>query len=155
MRRIRRRRKAGPIMKAAELAIAVPQVVASRTARVLAAGTRPDVAHRAELARMGTEKVEAAYESLFAMGAQVLRSNQEYAARAALQWWRLWTTPWWLAAMRPGFHATATLPRLPAIGLPSAKQRKRAASKLVEAGLTPIHKRATANARRLARKGRR
>lgn len=144
MRRVKRSRRAGSIAKVAELAIAAPQVVAIRTGRMLAAGANPGAADRTEFSQMGKEKVQAF--------AQLVRTNQEYARTAALQWWRLWTTPWWLAAYRPVSQAMASLPR--AAGLvpgPTRSQRQRAMSKLVEAGLTPVHKRATANARRLGR----
>lgn len=138
MRRAKKRsRRAGSIVKAAELAIAAPQVVAIRTARMLAAGAHPGAADRAEFSQMKTEKVQAFWESMFAMGAQLAKTNQEYARTTALQWCRLWTTPW-LGAYRPASQATASLPR--------------AMSKLAEAALTPVHKRATANARRLKRK---
>lgn len=152
MRRVKRSRKAGSIPKVAELAIAAPQVVAIRTARMLAAGANPGAADRAEFSQMGREKLQALGESMFAMGAQIVRTNQEYARTAALQWWRLWTTPSWLATYRPVSQAMASLPR--ATGLipgPTRSQRQRAMSTLVEAGLTPVHKRATANARRLGR----
>jgi hypothetical protein len=102
-----------------------------RTARMLAAGARPGAADRAEFSQMGREKVQAFWESMFAMGAQIARTNQEYAGRAALQWWRLWTSPSWL--------------------VPSPRERQREMSGLVDAALTPVHKRATANARRLGR----
>jgi hypothetical protein len=139
-------------VKAAELAIAAPQVVAIRTARMLAAGANPSVADRAEFSRMGTEKVQAFGESMYAMGTQIARSNLEFARSAAWQWWRLWTTPWWVTAYRPLSQTMASLPRI--AGLlpgPSQSQHQRAMTKLVEASLAPVHKRATANARRLGR----
>lgn len=152
MRRVKRSRRAGAIAKVAELAIAAPQVVAIRTARMLAAGANPGAADRAEFSQMGTEKVQAFSESMFAIGAQIVRTNQEYARTAASQWWRLWTTPWGLAASRPASQALGSLPRTAGlIPGPIRSQRQRAMSKLVEAGLTPVHKRATANARRLGR----
>ena len=152
MRRVKRSRRAGSIVKVAELAVAAPRVVAIRTARMLAAGAHPGAADRAELSRMSTEKVQAFWESMFAMGAQMVRTNQEYARTAALQWFRLWTTPSWLSAYRPASRATASLPR-PAdfIPGPTPRQRRRAISKLADAALTPVHKRATGNARRLGR----
>ena len=152
MRRVKRRGKAGSIAKVAELAVAAPQVAAIRTARMLAAGANPGAADRAELAQMGAEKVQAFWESMFAMGAQTVRTQQEYARTAALEWWRLWTTPWWLAAYRPALHAMTSLPR--AAGLapgPARTRHQRAMVKLVEASLAPVHKRATANVRRLGR----
>jgi hypothetical protein len=152
MRRIKRGSKAGSAVKAMELAVAVPQVMAIRTARMLAAGAKPGAADRAEFTRMGTEKVQALGESMMAMSAQVIRSNLEFSRAAALQWWRLWTTPWWVTAYRPLSQAMGSLPR--AAGLvagPTRRQHQRAVGKLVAAGLAPVHKRATANARRLGR----
>jgi len=73
MRRVKRSTRKSPVVKAAELAIAAPQVVAVRTARMLAAGSRPGAADRAELSRMSTEKVQAFWESMFAMGTQLVR----------------------------------------------------------------------------------
>ena len=152
MRRLKRRSKAGSAAKMVELAIAAPQVVAIRTARMVAAGANPGAADRAEFSRMGTEKAQAFRDSMMAMNAQMIRSNLEFTRTAALQWWRLWTTPWWLTAYRPLSQAMASLPR--AAGLvagPTRRQHQRAMTKLVEAGLAPVHKRATANARRLGR----
>jgi hypothetical protein len=152
MRHVKRTRRAGAIAKAAELAMAAPQVVAVRSARMLAAAANPGTADRVELSRMCTEKVRAFWESVFAMNAQIVRSQQEYARAAALQWWRLWTTSLWLPAYRSGTQAIASLPRSAALTAgPTRRQRQRAIAKVVEAGLTPIHKRATANARRLGR----
>jgi hypothetical protein len=118
---------------------------------MLAAAANPGAADRAELSQMCTEKVQAFWESMFAMNAQVLRAQQEYTRTAALEWWRLWATPWWLAASRPLAEAMPPLPRAPGFEGPVRRQRQRAIAKVLQAGLTPIHKRATANARRLGR----
>ncbi len=124
MRRIKRRR-AGSLAKVAELAMAAPQVAAIRTARMLAAAANPGAADRAELSQMCTEKVQAFWESMFAMNAQVLRAQQEYTRTAALEWWRLWATPWWLAASRPLAEAMPPLPRAPGFEGPVRRQRQR------------------------------
>ena len=151
MRRIKSSRRKSPVVKAAELAIAAPQVVAIRTARMLAAGTRPGAADRAELSRMSNEKTQAFWESMLAMGTQVVRAQQEYTRTAVLQWWRLWTTAPLLGA-RPLLQAVTALPRASALlSSPTPRQRERAVSKLADAALTPVHKRATSNARRLGR----
>jgi hypothetical protein len=135
-----------------ELAIAAPQVVATRSARMLAAGATPGKADVAEFSKMWTEKGAAFWESLFAMSMQMAKANQEYARMAAIQWWRLCTTPWWFGALRPTLSFAASLPRIPAfLPMPSPAQRNRSAAKLVDAALGPVHQRATANARRLAR----
>ncbi len=144
------------IVKAAELAVAAPQVAAIRTARMLAAGANPGAADRAEFSRMRTEKVQAFWESMFAMGAQIIKTNQEYAQKATLECWRLWTTPAWSAAYRPVSQAIASSAgvagRIHGLG---RGQLEQAMSKVIEVGLAPVHKRATANARRLRKTKRR
>ena len=150
MRRSRRSSNTRSVTRMVELAVAAPQVIATRSARMLAAGANPGAADRAEFSKMWTEKGQAFWESLFAMGVQMVRVNQDYARTAALQWWRLWTTPWWLTAI-PRTQPPSALSAAALLPLPSARQRKRAVSRLVDAGLGPIHKRATANARRLSR----
>ena len=82
---------------------------------------------RHEMQRMGTEKVLAFWESMNAMGLQMARANQQYALFAMRQWWSPWMSPWQTAA---------------------------AATKVLEQGLRPIHRRASANARRLKRRAR-
>lgn len=79
---------------------------------------------RREMQRMGTEKVFAFWESMNAMGLQMARANQEYALFAMRQWWSPWMSPWQAAA---------------------------AASKVLEQGMRPVHRRVRANARRLRR----
>jgi hypothetical protein len=143
------------VTKMVELAVAAPQVIASRSARMLAAGANPGMADRVEFSKMCSEKGAAFWESLFAMSVQMVRINQDYARTAALQWWRLWTTPWWLSALPSGKQSSRALARVAALPLPSGIQRKRAASRLADAALGPIHKRATANARRLTGKRKR
>ncbi len=77
MRRSRRSSNTRSMTKMVELAVAAPQVIATRSARILAAGTAPGVADRAEFSKMWTEKGQAFWESLFAMGVQMVKVNQE------------------------------------------------------------------------------
>jgi len=108
MRRTRRRRASSAFAKAAELCLVAPQVVALRSLRT----------HDArEMQRMGTEKVQAYWESVNAM-----------TLAASRYWWTAWTSPWSAAA---------------------------GASRILEQGLAPVHRRASANARRLRRVRRR
>jgi hypothetical protein len=151
MRRIKRRGRAGLVTKVAELALAAPQVVAIRSARMLAAGANPDARDRAEFNRMGPEKVAAFWESMFAMGRQLVTTQQEYARSAGVKWLRIWTTPWWLNAYRPFTQTAMSMPALAVLAVPTRRQRQRAAVKLVEKAVAPVHKRATANSRRLTR----
>ena len=92
------------LARAAELSLIAPQIIALRCLRTH---------DQREMQRMGTEKVQAFWESMGAMGLQMAKAN-----------WSLWMTPWQAAA---------------------------AASKVVEKGLAPVHRRAKANARRLRR----
>ena len=102
--------------------MAVPQVVAMRTARMLAAGANPSARDRRELERMGTEKVQAFWESMNVMGLEVAKAQQQYTVFAMRQWWSPWVSPWSMAA---------------------------SAARILDKGLGPVHKRASANARRL------
>jgi hypothetical protein len=144
MARKTRSTQVATLTKLAELSVAAPQVVAVRTARMLAAGANPRTADRAEFSRMHTEKVEAFWESMFGMAAQAARANQEVARSAAMQWWRMCTTPWALAGKGGMLKAATAL-----IPVPTSAQSHRAASSILAAAVKPVHKRATANARRL------
>ena len=124
MRRSKRNRL---LAKGAALSVAAPQVVAMRTARMLAAGVNPSARDRRELERMGTEKVLAFWESMNAMTLEMAKAQQQFALTAMRQWWSPWVSPWSVGA---------------------------AAAKVLEKGLAPVQKRASANARRL-RKARR
>lgn len=106
------------------LSLAVPQVVAHRVSRMAAAGSTPNARDRQELARMGTEKVAAFYESWAAMGLAAMQAQQ-----------RLWTSmmfaPW---GRLPSNHALT-----------------QQALRVVGQGLAPVHRRAVGNAKRLNR----
>ncbi len=119
--------------KAAEIAFAVPQVVAHRLARMANAGPHLSARDRKEFARMVAEKNSAFGESWNAMARQTLQSNQALAAalaRLAL------TSP--TTGGQPAAHALAA-------------QLHRAALAVFGKGLAPVHRRAVANAKRLAR----
>jgi hypothetical protein len=147
-----RRKKAGAIVKAAELTIAAPQVAVLRSARMLTAGAYPDSLDRREFMRMSTEKLQAFSESMNAMAVEIYKTNQELTLLAVRNWWTAWKNPWslltyrgtppWILPFWPlqGFGSGATSSRL-----------QRSMAKVIEKGLTPVHKRATGNARRLTR----
>jgi hypothetical protein len=80
------RRRPPPGVRAAELALAVPQVVAHRVARMAAAGPWPSARDRREFHLMGSEKVAAFHESWSAMWLQAWRAQMQFAM-ALLQWW--------------------------------------------------------------------
>jgi hypothetical protein len=132
---VRRNRSSAKVhAQAAELAWAVPQVVAHRVARMANAGAIPSARDRQEFARMVHEKHAAFAESWQAMALQALHSQQAFAAaltRAALA--------------PPSRRRKATAP------LSLQLQMQQAALAMVGRGLAPVHRRAVANARRLGR----
>jgi hypothetical protein len=123
----RRRKSSSLIVKATELAFAVPQVVAHRVTRMALAGTSPTARDQREFRQMGAEKVAAFTESWNAMATQAFRAN--YVLATSL--WRSWLT-----------------------GKPSqirGSQLRNAAVGVLGKGISPVHRRAVANAKRLAR----
>ena len=103
--------------QATELAIAVPQVVGHRLARMALAGPRPSARDRREFHTMGHEKVLAFWQSWFAMGWAMVQAGQQA----------------WLAMLEGA--------RVPMLDT----------HRILSHGLAPVHRKATANARRLAR----
>lgn len=118
---------------AARMWLAVPHVIALRTARIAAGGIAPPAADRRELARMMGEKTAAAGASAVGMTLQLWRSGWELALAPARWWWQAWTNAASLARATPAA----------------------AAVKIVESGLAPVRRRVRANAKRLTRGKRR
>ena len=119
--------------QAHELATAVPQVVAHRMTRMALAGPKLSDRDRKEFARMIAEKNNAFSESWNAMALQALHSQRAFAAALAL---------------------AATVPRSARADPPAqafAAQLQQAALAVLGKGLAPVHRRAVANAKRLAR----
>lgn len=148
----------GKLMRqSAELALAAPQVVALRLTGMLAGGLTPDVRTRGEYARMGIEKAIAAQQSLAAMSWQLFQLQQQWALHAMTQWLRVFAAPAMgtLGAQR-AFQAVPALSWLPvaggaALGSP-AVEMQRALVRIAQHGLAPVHRRATANLRRLRKR---
>jgi hypothetical protein len=104
-------------VQAAQLALAVPQVVGHRLTRMALAGPFPNARDRREFLGMGQEKVHAFWQSWFAMGWALTQACQQA----------------WMAALQGA--------RVPLID----------AQAILGKGLAPVHRKVTANARRLAR----
>jgi len=119
--------------QAHELATAVPQVVAHRMTRMALAGPKLSERDRKEFARMFAEKNSAFSESWNAMTLQALRSHQAISLSLLRS---LWTPP----ALR-NKAAASTL----------AVELHNAALGVFGKGLAPVHRKAVANAKRLAR----
>lgn len=134
--------------KTAEMMFAVPQVIAHRTARMLAAGHTPSRRDQREFMRMGSEKVAAANEAWRDMGLQLMQQNQKMALSVMQAWWQGW------AALMMAPMTMLSTNRRTRLG-PSSQQLQRAATQVLSAGLAPVHRRAVANAKRLGRSRRR
>jgi hypothetical protein len=123
------------VTKTAQLALAAPQVVAHRMARMATAGAQPSPRDRREFQRMGAEKAAAFTESWQAMALHAVQVQQALAAS------------WLQAAWSPSAFA-----RLPAT---ATAQLQSAALGVLSKGLAPVHRKATANAKRLSRAAKR
>lgn len=115
--------------KSAQLAFVVPQVVAHRFARMALAGASPSARDRREFHRMGAEKASVFAESWNAMAMQAFVANQALAASFLRLIW----------SQRP--------PTASAI----AAEWHDAALGVIGKGMAPVHRKAVANSKRLAR----
>ncbi|MEX1165505.1 MAG: polyhydroxyalkanoate granule-associated phasin [Hydrogenophaga sp.] len=118
--------------KSNELAAASSQVVAHRVTRMVLAGPMPSERDRTEFTRMVEEKHQAFSESWLAMAAQSLVAQQAITTTA----WRSMFYPWL------GGGAT---PRA------MAEQMQQAGMGVIQKGMAPVHRKAMANAKRLAK----
>jgi hypothetical protein len=122
---IRKKQKTTSLaVKMAELAFAVPQVVAHRMTRMAIAGPILSPRDKKEFTLMCAEKKEAFSQSWSAMTMQAFRANQAFAA----------------SIFRSLSSADAVTSRLQGVALD-----------VLGKGLHPVHRKAVANAKRLAR----
>lgn len=120
-----------------EIGWAAPQVVAHRTQRMLRSGLLPSAVDRVEFRRMVDEKGEAWFESMLQMSTEAWKVWFAIAESTMRSWW-LASSAW-----------PSGGPRSPYCG--AARRWAKSAPNIAYVGLGPIHRRATANARRLAR----
>ncbi|MGZ8993405.1 MAG: polyhydroxyalkanoate granule-associated phasin [Burkholderiaceae bacterium] len=135
MNKAARRKSLRMSKQATELMFAVPQVVAHRLGRMNSG--RPSARDRREFQLMSSEKVAAFGESWSQMAVQMLKANQ----RMAQAWASAWFSPFRItsrAAARRSFLSTAA-------------HMQGATLQVLASGLGPVHRRATANAKRLGR----
>jgi hypothetical protein len=118
--------------KSGELAAAATQVVAHRVTRMVLAGPNPSARDRNEFKRMVEEKNQAFAESWLAMTTQTLLANQALATSA----WRSLFFPWLGGGATPAAWAN---------------QMQQAGMSVINKGLAPVHRKALANAKRLAK----
>ena len=87
---------------------------------------------------MGTEKVQVFWQSMNAMGMQVVKAQQEYAMLAMRQWMSAWAMPLTMAGMQSNSNAQHA-------------QLRRSVEKVIEHGMIPVSRRVRVNAKRLGR----
>jgi hypothetical protein len=146
-------------MKMLQMSTAAAQVIALRTTRMAAHGPNPNAADRREMHRMGAEKVDAFSRAgtTLATGAMPLLLGMSMQAwRTAFDLWaastRLATSRTLPQTMARQQQLAGTLMRGAAAtghGATSA-----ATARLAHRALAPVHRKATANAKRLAKKAR-
>lgn len=126
------RKKSSVVAQATEMAVAVPQVVAHRVARMALAGPMLSERDRKEFDRMLAEKETAFHESWSAMAAQAWLAQRALTSQMI----RSMLTP------------TLTPHALPAQWVSHWHQETLG---VLSKGLGPVHRKAMANAKRLAR----
>ncbi|MEO6928813.1 MAG: polyhydroxyalkanoate granule-associated phasin [Casimicrobiaceae bacterium] len=142
-------------MRVAQMYASSAHVIGHRTQRMMLAGPVPSRRDRAEFARMGSEKVDAAMESSSAMAASLVTLNMRLWTRAMQGSFTTATRAFELASSTTPAQARARhAALLRAISRSSMTPREAALStaQLIAKGMAPLHSRATANSRRLARR---
>lgn len=112
--------------KSWELALAAPEVITHRLMLAAMTGASPSPSDRREFVRMGAEKVFAFNESWHAMTLALIHANVQ-----AFSPWRWWGS----------MHDV--------LSLASSDHAHRRLLDVLHEGLTPVHRRAVANAKRL------
>ena len=96
---------------------------------------------------MQPHNTQSSSRSVVALAAEIMKTNQDYARTAALQWWRLYTTPWWVTPPSP----PAALPALvPAVTPEPRRKATRPQPKRVARRARPVQRRTPVKARKRA-----
>ncbi len=143
-------------LNSAQMMVSSAEVVALRVQQMFVAGVRPGSTDRAEMGLMGREKVEAAAESAQAMAYGVFSFNQQILAMATRQLFAGLPMMFSLAtSFTPSRFAAgqARVVRAAMANSNAATARiSTAVPRIAGKGLKPIHSRAAANQRRLAKR---
>ena len=141
--------------KTLETMLASAQVIGYRTGRMALAGVAPSARDRREFALMGQEKIEAGAQSAQAMAAHLMSMSQPWGALAFPHLLRTSAAFVSLASSRTPSQLIArqaALARALGQSAVSMADVSKSATKLAHRGLKPIHAKATANAKRLAKR---
>jgi hypothetical protein len=141
--------------KTGEMLIASAQVIGHRTGRMASAGVIPNLRDQREFTLMGQEKVEAAAESAQAIAVRLFGLNQQIMTLAFKQMTTGATGILSLAASRSAAQSNRRQAKLMhetvSNSTSAASQLADTVVMVADQALKPIHSRATANARRLAK----
>ena len=141
--------------KMTEMSVASASVIHHRTNRMAKADRVPNPRDRKEFARMRSEKVAAGMQSAVALGKHGAASYVDHSARIFARMLEATTALMSLGASQNPSQFLARQSRLAraASGLAeSALGLSGSTARLATRGLAPIHSRAVANAKRLARR---
>lgn len=127
----RLRKSSSLVTKLAELSFAAPQVVAHRVARMALSGQTLSERDKKEFDLMVAEKKLAFGQSWNAMAVEAVRANQALAMSFFKPFWTL-------TGRKPSVRAVSS-------------QIQRSAVGVLSKGVEPVHRKAVANAKRLAR----
>lgn len=134
--------------------VASAQVISHRTHRMASAVVRPNARDHREFAMMGQEKVDACAASFSAMTSHLFTMNARLGIAGLRQVSAHANAMMSLAGsrdMREALQRQAQLLRTLQESGSAALQMSHSAARIAHAGIRPVHARATANARRLAR----
>jgi hypothetical protein len=142
-------------MKSTEMLISSGQVIGARVDRMARAGLNPSARDRKEFALMTNEKVRAANQSSVAMAKRMQSLNGTLWTRAWQQWFAsLGAMVAFASSKTPGqaMARQADVWRTTRRSATSLSEASQAMARIAHSGLKPVHRTATANARRLAPK---
>jgi hypothetical protein len=141
--------------KVAEISSASAEVIAHRTTRLASAGPMPGARDRREFTRMGQEKFETATECAAAVAGHLTAMNLQFGTRAFGDAMNAASALMALGTSRTVSEVVTRQVKLAdalSRSVKTAVALSGSTAGLAGRGLTPIHSRATANARRLRKR---
>jgi hypothetical protein len=143
-------------LRSAEMMWASSQVIGHRTSRILLAHPHYSAGDRREIALMGQEKIEAAYESASAMSGGLVKMSLEIGMLAFRQWFAAATALTSMAMSRTAGQYSGRQAKLlsehATRSAVAATKLSSSVAQIAHRGLKPVHSRATKNAIRLRKR---
>ncbi len=143
-------------MRNTEMMLASAQVIGHRVQLMAAAGHNPSVSDQREMSLMVNEKTAAVAESTMAMASGMAKMNFQFAMQALMQMSRMWAGMFAIGMSRTPAHSLETQTNLLtgnfARSVAASSRLSESTAELAHKALKPIHRRATANAKRLGKR---